>query len=157
MAAVVAHIEAGLGEVLRRLEKKVEAVAGLMDQVRACAAAEQNRPQFVLCGQKRARTTPHKGRRHGAARLVYHMHCAALRVLPAPLRPPPPPLAPHCCRRQQNAMELLEAHLAGGLLKLEGRLAGVEEAAAAGVPQQRGQQSDGAHKPGAGQQAGCSS
>ncbi|PSC72223.1 expressed protein isoform A [Micractinium conductrix] len=73
VAAVVAHIEAGLGEVLRRLEKKVEAVAGLMDQ---------------------------------------------------------------------NAMELLEAHLAGGLLKLEGRLAAVEEAAAAGVPQQRGQQSD---------------
>lgn len=32
MQAYVAHIEQGFGEVLRRLERKVEAVASLMDQ-----------------------------------------------------------------------------------------------------------------------------
>lgn len=60
--AYVAHIEQGFGEVVRRLEKKVDSVASLLDQ---------------------------------------------------------------------NGLELLESRLAGGLVKMEGRLAAVEEAAAA--------------------------
>lgn len=35
VAAYVAHVEQGLGEVVRRLEKKVDGVAQLLDQVRA--------------------------------------------------------------------------------------------------------------------------
>ncbi|KAL4452503.1 hypothetical protein ABPG75_008165 [Micractinium tetrahymenae] len=65
--AFVAHIEQGLGEVLRRLEKKVDAVASLLDQ---------------------------------------------------------------------NALELLESRMAGGLVKLESRLAAVEDAAASRQAQQ---------------------
>lgn len=42
----VAQIEQGLGEVLRRLEKKVDSVASLLDQARAGRAGR------VLCWQR---------------------------------------------------------------------------------------------------------
>ena len=52
VAAYVAHIEQGLGEVVRRLEKKVDGVAQLLDQVhgREYTAADW-RATGTLCGR----------------------------------------------------------------------------------------------------------
>jgi hypothetical protein len=50
----VAQIEQGLGEVLRRLEKKVDSVASLLDQARGAWAG---RASSVQCWQRKATQT----------------------------------------------------------------------------------------------------
>lgn len=108
MDAYVAHIEQGLGQALRRLEKKVDGVTAALDQVRRQAAA---------AGRQ-------EGNARGSGRAVEQ--ALALHTRPAlwTVCTTHPPLASLAV---QNALELLEARLAGGVLQVEARLAVLEE------------------------------
>lgn len=124
--------------MLRRLEKKVDAVASLLDRVSArCGGGGRGSASGQAVGWQDVGPSSLSSR-SGMALAAFGLLqqgvlCRAQpRAAWARLRTPPLGAPPAL----QNALELLEARMAGGLVKLESRLAAVEEAAGSRQPQQ---------------------